>query len=205
MFLFLTYYFQINLGYTPVKAGSRVPAVQRRHHRHRRAGQFAAPAVRPEAADGHRRHDGHGRAALAVTSFEQDSSWVAHVLPAELVMSVGMALVFVPLASLSLVGIGGQDAGVASAMLNTSQQVGGALGTALLTTIYAGAVTRFLTAHPPTSKAGAMPSQFAAFISGYHHAFLIGACLIAGATLVTALIVRATKDDVEVQEGAIIA
>ena len=44
-----------------------------------------------------------------------------------------------------------------------------------------------------------------ALITGYHHAFLIGAILIGAATLVTALIVRATKDDVEVQEGGVLA
>ena len=204
MFLFLTYYFQINLGYTPIKAGLAFLPFS--------GGIIVtaglASSLLPRFGPKPLMVVGGVLATLGLlwlTQLEQDSAWAAHVLPAELIMSIGMALVFVPLASLSLVGIGGQDAGVASAMLNTSQQVGGALGTALLTTIYSGAVTRYLTANPPTSPDGAQASQFAAFISGYHHAFLIGGLLIAAATLVTALIVKATKDDVEVQEGAMIA
>ena len=204
MFLFLTYYFQINLGYTPIKAGLAFLPFS--------GGIIVtaglASSLLPRFGPKPLMVVGGTLATIGLlwlTQLEQDSAWVTHVLPAELVMSIGMALVFVPLASLSLVGIGGQDAGVASAMLNTSQQVGGALGTALLTTIYSGAVTRYLTANPPSSPDQAGASQLEAFISGYHHAFLIGGLLILAATLVTALIVKATKDDVEVQEGAMIA
>ncbi len=206
MFLFLTYYFQFNLGYTPIKAGLAFLPFSGGIILTAGLASSLLPRFGPKPL----MVIGGLMATLGLlwlTQLEQDSSWVGHVLPAEIVMSVGMALVFVPLASLSLVGIGGQDAGVASAMLNTSQQVGGALGTALLTTIYAGAVTRYLTSNPP---AGTSPQQIAmaqipASISGYHVAFLVGACLIGAAALVTALIVRATKDDVEVQEGGVLA
>ena len=203
MFLFLTYYFQINLGYTPIKAGLAFLPFS--------GGIIVtaglASSLLPRFGPKPLMLVGGTMATLGLlwlTQLEQDSSWLTHVLPSELVMSIGMALVFVPLASLALVGIGGQDAGVASAMLNTTQQVGGALGTALLTTIYSGAITRYLTANPPTSSdpAAAQSTQLEAFISGYHHAFLVGACLIAGAVVVVALLVRATKDDVEQHEGA---
>ena len=64
-----------------------------------------------------------------------------HVLPAELVISLGMGLAFIPLSSTALVGVEDHDAGVASALVNTSQQVGGSFGTALLNTIAASATT----------------------------------------------------------------
>ena len=65
MFLFLTYYFQINLGYSPLKAGLRVPAVQRRHHRRGRRRGPAAAAGRPAAADDPRPGAGGRRHAAA--------------------------------------------------------------------------------------------------------------------------------------------
>ena len=88
---------------------------------------------------------------LLLTRIDQDSSYWVLVFPAMVVMSVGLAGVFIPAASTSLVGVGSHDAGVASAVLNTSQQIGGSLGTALLNTLFAGAVTAYFTDNPPTS------------------------------------------------------
>ena len=62
-------------------------------------------------------------------------------------MSSGMALVFIPLTSTSLHGVSNHDTGVASAMINTSQQVGGSLGTALLNTVAATAATSYVIAN----------------------------------------------------------
>ena len=61
------------------------------------------------------------------------------MLPAEIVVSFGLGLVFVPLSSTALIGVAPHDAGVASALVNATQQVGGSLGTALLNTIAASA------------------------------------------------------------------
>ena len=61
-----------------------------------------------------------------------------------IVMSIGLAAVFIPAASTALIGVGHHDAGVASAVLNTAQQIGGSLGTALLNTLFAAAVTAYL-------------------------------------------------------------
>ena len=77
------------------------------------------------------------------------------MLPAELLMSVGLAGVFIPASSTALIGVGHHDAGVASAVLNTSQQIGGSLGTALLNTLFAGAVTSYLADQPSTTPADA--------------------------------------------------
>ena len=101
------------------------------------------------------------------------------MLPAELLMSVGMAGVFIPAASTALIGVGSHDAGVASALLNTAQQVGGSLGTALLNTLYASAVTAFLAANV-RQPADVQRLQGEALIHGYQVAFFWGAMHAAG-------------------------
>jgi EmrB/QacA subfamily drug resistance transporter len=197
MFLFLTYYFQVNLGYSPLKSGFAFLPFS--------LGIIVtaglASALLPR----------YGPKALMVTGLvmataglfyltqlSEGSSWLTHVLPAEIVMSVGMALVFVPLSSLALFGIAPRDAGVASALLNTTQQVGGSLGTALLNTLYASAVTGYLTSHTPGS-AGKTAFQLQAYLHGYRVAFVIGGFLLAAALLVVVFSVNAKRDDAAAQ------
>jgi hypothetical protein len=110
-------------------------------------------------------------------------------------MSVGLAGVFIPAASTALIGVGHHDAGVASAVLNSSQQIGGSLGTALLNTVFASAVTAFLTAnvHSPDQIPQLTPH---ALIHGYHVAFVWGAALLAAALICGAILVTAKKEDV---------
>ena len=110
-----------------------VPADVGRDHHHGHDGDDPPGAAhRPEAA-GHHRHDARlgGDAAVrpAARRLELRSS---HILPALLVLGVGLGLVFSPAFSGATVGVEPSDAGVASAMVNTSQQVGGSVGTALL-------------------------------------------------------------------------
>ena len=178
MFLFLTYYFQVNLGYTPLKAGFAFLPFS--------LGIILAagfvsqllPRVGPRALI----LPGLVMAIvgmLLLTQIDQDSSYWVLVFPAMVIMSVGLAGVFIPAASTSLIGVGSHDAGVASAVLNTSQQIGGSLGTALLNTLFAGAVTAYFTDHPPTSPDQAEQILPLAFIHGYHVAFFWGAVLFA--------------------------
>ena len=79
-----------------------------------------------------------------LTRLQADSQYVSGVLPAILLMSLGMGLVFVPLSATALFGVGNHDAGVASAVLNTAQQIGGALGTAFLNTIATSATATYM-------------------------------------------------------------
>jgi hypothetical protein len=131
------------------------------------------------------------------TSISDTSSWAASVLPGELLMSVGLALVLVPLSSLALTGVKDDDAGVASAVLNSTQQIGGSLGTALLNTFYASAVTSYVAAHHLS------PTAFnpLAAIHGYHVAFWIGVGLIAAAFVAILVLVNAGNDDITTQPG----
>jgi hypothetical protein len=84
--------------------------------------------------------------------------------------------------------VGGHDTGVASALINTSQQVGASLGTALLNTVAAGATTTYLASHrvvPPPIKA--------ALTHGYTQAFLGGACFLFVAALVAGTLINIGK------------
>jgi EmrB/QacA subfamily drug resistance transporter len=197
MFLFLTYYFQLNLGYSPLKAGFAflpfsVGIILA-------AGVVAnlLPRVGPKAL----MVPGLAVAVigmLLLTRIGPDTAYWSHVLPAEILMSIGMASVFIPASSTALLGVGSHDAGVASAVLNTSQQIGGSLGTALLNTLFAGAVTSFLTANvrQPQDVQSLAPE---AFIHGYHVAFFWGAMLLAAAFVVALLVMNARKQQVSAE------
>jgi EmrB/QacA subfamily drug resistance transporter len=193
MFLFLTYYFQLNLGYSPLKSGFAFLPFS--------GGIIVTAgvvsAILPRTGPKPLMLLGAIFASLGLflfTFISDTSSWTTHVLPGELLMSVGLGLVFVPLSSLSLMGVEEHDAGVASAMLNTSQQIGGSLGTALLNTFYASAVTTYLASH--VHAASDLPAQQPlAFIHGYHVAFWVGFGMLVAAVVVIAALINAKRDD----------
>jgi EmrB/QacA subfamily drug resistance transporter len=202
MFLFLTYYFQVNLGYSPLKAGFAFLPFSLGIILMAGVVAQLLPRVGPKAL----MVPGLTMAVVGMlwlTQISATTSYVTHVLPSQLLMSVGLACVFIPAASTALVGVGHHDAGVASAVLNTSQQVGGSLGTALLNTLFAGAVTAYLTANV-RSPQDAQRLGPDALIHGYHVAFFWGAVLFGCALLVSALLVNAKKDDIPA-EGAVAA
>jgi MFS family permease len=126
-------------------------------------------------------------AAMAwLTLLDLNSSYVTHIMPAFIVMSIGMGMVFVPLSNVALTGVANHDAGVASALVNTSQQVGGSLGTALLNTIFTTATAGYLTVH---GTAGLGLAQAA--IHGYNVAFTASALLLAASAVVVFVFIRA--------------
>ena len=190
MFLFLTYYFQGTLHYSALMAGfaflpfsagiivaatvaSRV--LPRIGPRPMLVGGFLAGVV----------------GLLWLTQIGVHTSYVLHVLPAEIVMSLGLGFAFVPMSSTALLGVDNHDAGVASATFNASQQVGGSLGTALLNTIYATSATAYVVAH-----AGTPGAVSAGMVHGYTVGFLFGAGALAVAAIVAAVLVSARRDQV---------
>jgi len=196
MFLFLSYYLQANLGYSALKAGLAVLPFS--------LGVIVTsgvvPSLLPRTGPKPLMLVGLAMAAggLAIFTLISDtSSWAAVVLPGELLMSIGFALLLVPLSNLALTGVRDDDAGVASAVLNSTQQIGGSLGTALLNTFYASAVTSYVVAHHLS------PSAFnpLAAIHGYHVAFWIGVGLIAAAFVAILVLVNAGKDNIPTQPG----
>jgi EmrB/QacA subfamily drug resistance transporter len=114
-----------------------------------------------------------------------DGHYFWDLFPAFLVTGLGMAFVFVPMTIGALAGVRHADAGVASGLINTSQQIGGAIGTAAVTTIAATATANWLTAHP-----GAAPAAGAALTHGFSTAFYVLAAVAAAGAVISAILVE---------------
>jgi EmrB/QacA subfamily drug resistance transporter len=194
MFLFLGLYLQVVLGYSPIKAGFAflpfsVGII---------LGAGVASQLLPRVGPKPLMVPGliMGAVGLAwLSRLEYDSAYATHVLPAMLIISVGMAFNFIPVSTTALHGIGKRDAGVASALLNTSQQVGGAVGTALLNTVAVAATTAYIAANGVAGAAGINP----ALTAGYTRAFAVGAGFLLVAAVLAAVLFTVGKD--AVQEG----
>jgi hypothetical protein len=109
---------------------------------------------------------------------------VSHVLPYLLLLGLGFGLSLAPSFSTGTLGLKPGDAGVGSATLNTAQQVGGSIGTALLNTLAAGAVTSYLVGRPATPanlQAAALHSYTTAF--AYSALIFVVAAAAAGLVL----------------------
>ncbi len=122
--------------------------------------------------------------AVALAIFAQaptDSTYAAHILPPMVLLGIGAGLAFPALMTLAMSGTAPQDAGLASGLLNTTAQVGGALGLAVLATVSASHTTHLAATGAPTA---------AALTGGYHLAFWSGAALTGAATLVALTALR---------------
>jgi EmrB/QacA subfamily drug resistance transporter len=85
------------------------------------------------------------------TRLTPGSSYAANILPGLLILGLGMGCIFAPAFSTATLGVEGSEAGIASAMVNTSQQVGGSVGTSLLSTIFASAAASYAASHRPSA------------------------------------------------------
>ncbi|MEV6686325.1 MFS transporter [Streptomyces sp. NPDC051130] len=173
LFLFLTYYLQVVKGFSPVKTGfAFLPMIAGMITGSTQIGARLMTRVPPRLLMG----PGFLLAAtgmLLLTQLEVGSSYPALILPAQLLLGLGMGSAFMPAMSLATHGVNPADAGVASAMVNTSQQVGGAIGTALLNTIAASATAAYLTDHAAQAAAGGAAAkliQAQAMVEGYSSA-----------------------------------
>ncbi len=195
VFLFLTYYLQGTLGYSPLKSGFAFLPFSGGIV----IGAGLASRLLPRFGPRGIVAIGIAMAALGLGWFTQvgvHTGYAAHVLPAEIVVSIGMGLAFVPLSSTALVGVAPNDAGVASALVNTTQQVGGSLGTALLNTIAASATATYLVAHGRSAVA-------AGLVHGYTTAFTYSAVIIGLAVVTTVALVRAGRHEVPAEPFAL--
>jgi EmrB/QacA subfamily drug resistance transporter len=183
VFLFLTYYLQQTRGYSPVTTGlaflpmTGVIMVTAVVATTRLRGVFGPrPLVVTGMALG-------AVAMLLLRGIGLDSSYASSILPSLLLMGVGLGLVFATAINSATLGVEPQDAGVASATVNASQQVGGSLGTALLSTLAASAATSFIAGQRPT------PLLIAhAAVHGYTTAFAISAGIFALAAVIAGLL-----------------
>jgi EmrB/QacA subfamily drug resistance transporter len=166
VFLFLTYFLQEQRGLSPITTGvAFLPltgvlvvtstTVQTRVIQH----TGVKPLVLTGTALG-------AIGMFLFTRLTPSSSYAGHVLPSLIILGVGMGSIFAPAFSTATLGVDGSEAGIASAMVNTSQQVGGSVGTSLLSTIFASAVASYATSHLHTRGVAD-----AAAVHGYTTAF----------------------------------
>jgi EmrB/QacA subfamily drug resistance transporter len=114
-------------------------------------------------------------------------TYAGDLLPGLLPLSIGMGLAFVPVTLLATGGVTGNDSGLASGLFNTSQQVGGSLGLAILSTLAASKTTSVLNGLHGSASAAA---SVAARVSGYHVAFIAAAVMLGASALILALVLR---------------
>jgi EmrB/QacA subfamily drug resistance transporter len=188
VFLFLTYFLQQTKGFSPIESGLAFLPMT--------AAIIVTAALvntRLLAKVGPRPLLvlGMSLGALAMAWFAQieaTSSYAGHVLPGLLVMGVGMGNIFAPAIASATYGVEYSDTGVASAMVNTMQQVGGSIGTALLSSIFASAVTSYAEGKVPTPQLATD-----AAVHGYTVAFWIAAGVFAAGAVIVGLVMRSIR------------
>jgi EmrB/QacA subfamily drug resistance transporter len=183
LFLFMTYYLQVILGYSPVRAGlaflpltaaiitgSTQISARLLHHVAPRALMVPGMVL---AATG----------LLLLTRMTVHSSYAGEILPALILLGLGMGLTFMPVFATATSGVAPRDSGVTSAAVNTAQQVGGSIGTALLNTIATTSGAAYITArlHSPARKADVVPA-------GVVHGYTVALWWAAGVMLLAGLI-----------------
>jgi hypothetical protein len=137
---------------------------------------------------------------LWLSGLAAGSSYVAHVLPALFMTYFGLGMGFMPLTLTAVQGVPDEQAGVASAMLNTAQQIGAALAVAVLATIASSVANRQL---PEAGRAllqglgggdpGLVSRASEALTQGYTSAFRAGAALLVMAAVMVAVMVNTTR------------
>jgi len=183
MFIFISYYFQTILGYSAAKAGIAFLPFALGVIVAAGAATNLLPKLGPRIS----MTSGLLLAALGLlwlTKIGVHTSYWTHVFPQLIIMSLGMGLAFTALSSTSLTNVGERDSGVASAVLNSTQQVGASLGAALLNTIAATATATYLASHGRLLKEQAL-------VHGFTRALLVGAIIVAAGAVVSAALVNA--------------
>ncbi|WP_424215934.1 DHA2 family efflux MFS transporter permease subunit (plasmid) [Streptomyces sp. BI20] len=193
VFLFLTYYLQVTLRYSPVRTGlaflpmtaaiiigsTQISArlLQRTAPRN-----LMVPGMLLATT-----------AMVLLTRLTVDSDYVGHVLPALLILGLGMGLTFMPVFATATADVPPRDAGVTSATVNTAQQIGGSIGTALLNTLAANAAQQYVAARVGTVHDAAERARLLdrGMVHGFTHAIWWAAGVMLLAAFVAGLAVTA--------------
>jgi hypothetical protein len=125
-----------------------------------------------------------------LTQLTVASSYAVSVVPALVALGLGFGMIFSPAINTATAGVARRDSGVASALVNTMQQVGGSIGTAALSTIALTATATYLTAH----HAGPLgPATATAAVHGYGVAFSVSAALFGVGALLAVLLIPSRR------------
>ena len=170
IFLFLTYYLQEVKGYSPVTSGlAFLPLIGCILLSSNVSSIVTLPRLGPRVLITTGMLLGLG-GMIYLTQLTVTSSYVGGVLPALLILGLGFGMIFAPAINTATAGVPRRDSGVASALVNTMQQVGGSIGTAALSTIALTATTSYLVAHHTAPDAPAIAATH-----GYTVAFAVSA------------------------------
>jgi predicted MFS family arabinose efflux permease len=135
LFLFLAYYLEETLGFSPMRAGlAFLPIVVAISL----SASFASARLLPRTGPRPLVPTGMLLATMGMVLFTRltlHSDYIGHVLPGLIVLGLGLGLIYAPAIASATAAVGPRDAGAASALVNTAQQIGGSIGTALLNTI----------------------------------------------------------------------
>ncbi|OIK26915.1 MFS transporter [Streptomyces malaysiense] len=186
LFLFMTYYLQVILGYSPVRTGlAFLPMTAAIVTGSTQISARLLPHVPPRwllvpgmllAASG----------LLLLTRLTVHSSYAGEILPSLVLLGLGMGLTFMPVFATATAGVAPRDAGVTSATVNTAQQVGGSIGTALLNTIATTSAATYIATRP--HRPGTVP---AGVVHGYAVAIAWAAAIMLVSALTAGLLVTA--------------
>ena len=183
LFLLLTYDFQVVQRYSPVRSGlAFLPLSAAVLASSTLISRALLPRLSPRwlMAPGL----AIGAAGMATLMSLHSGGYVTNVLPAELLLGLGMGAVFVPAFSTATLGVEPREAGVASAVAGTAQQMGASVGTALLNTVAAAATASYLAVHARAPLA-------AALVHGYERAAGLAALILLIAAAAVGLLVTA--------------
>lgn len=197
IFFFSSLYFQNLLGYSPVKTGLSflvVPLV------------IAATAINTPRLI---KRVGYkpilmfaplltATGLILLAHQPLHGSYFAHSMPGMIVMALGLGMTFVSVLVAATSGVAKEQSGLASGLVNTSQQVGGSLGLAVLSAVVASSTTRFL----HHAYAGTPDLAKTAVLHGYHVGYYGGAAFVIGASVLASLIIRHQKNVEAEQEVA---
>ncbi|HEX2822721.1 MAG TPA: MFS transporter, partial [Streptosporangiaceae bacterium] len=188
VFLFLTYYLQTIKHYSPVTSGlAFLPMIACILL----ASNISSIVLLPRAGPRNLIVGGMvlaGGAMGYLTQLTVTSSYAVHIVPALVAMGLGFGMIFSPAINTATAGVARKDSGVASALVNTMQQVGGSIGTAALSTVALTATATYLTAH----HAGQLAPATAA-VHGYTVAFTVSAVLFGVGAVVAVLLLPSRR------------
>lgn len=185
VFLFLTYYLQETLHFSPVLTGvAFLPMVFSLTITAQLSNIVLLPRLgpRPLIPVGMLMASG---ALFWLTKLGIASSYALHIFPPLVLLGLGIGLVFAPAMNTATLGVAAHDAGVASASVNTAQQIGGSIGTALLNTLAASAAAAYLAVRAPTRL-----NQQLASVHSYTSAFGFSAMIFLAGALLTGALLR---------------
>src|SRR3954467_9417636 len=198
MFFFLTQYVQKVTGFSPIQAGFAFLPVSATIVVVAQGASRLVTKVSARALIG----GGTllaGAGLLYLSTLDVGSSYVGHVLPSILLIAVGMGMTFVPITLAAVTGVEPEDTGIASAMLNVGQQVGGTIGLASLITVFGHAFANDFKAHARTLPPPA--ARLHAFTHGADMAFITGALFCVVGFVVAVSLIRIRPEDVRGAPG----